>query len=369
MSAFETAVFFTFTFVIASMLLNYKSSVFEKYRIRYSNCVGVLLLTIIPGLQFSKFGTDIYNHQVAFYNISQITWKELFEKTDTKIAFFSIAKLLYPLGGRILVFSFFTFIMVLTSYLFIVSNSKKNSIYIGALVFLTGIYFTGAFNILKQGIAVCIVLYGMRFIFKNELKQFILIVLIATLFHPSALISILLYFIWNHKNNAPFSREKNTYIIILSVIVITFYQQIISFITSTFSYYDDYSGYANINTTGRNRDFYLDLFFLLIFLLLQKKMKKYDDKSEYMLCLYIISVVIGFTGFYNPYLKRLALFFSVPSKIYLYSLIPSLFINKNNRYTIKLLMTFYFISLWLYNRGFFGSNCWTYTYDLTNRPY
>ena len=367
MTAFETASFFSFVFIFTSLLLSYKNPKKDNKKLNIPNIIAIIILTIIPGIQFSQNVSDIWHYQNIFYENSLITWKEFFEKTDTKIAFYSIAKFLYPFGGRILVFSFFSFIMVYTSYSYVIDCSKKNSIYVAELCFLTGIYCTGAFNVLKQGIAVCIVLYGMRFIFNNDLKKYIITVIVALLFHPSSLIAILLYFIWDHKNNASFSKNKNALIIILSTIIIVFYQQVITFISSTFSLYDDYSGYANINTIGKNRDFYLDLLVLAFFIIISNRMKRYDDKSQYMLCLYIISVIIGFTGFYNPYLKRIAFFFSVPSEMYLFSLIPNLFTEKKSISLVKFILTIYFILLWIFVRYIISENGWIYNFDLTNK--
>ena len=363
MTSSLTCICFILLFLITAFLLYVKN---KSKKNNIWNYIGITLLTIIPGIQFSSNGTDIYNYQVWFFNNANISWTDFFSKVNDKVLFYTIAKILYPYGGRILVFSFFSLIMVVLSYKYIKENSDKINIFLAEICFLTGIYSTGAFNILKQGISICIVLYGMKYIFEGNLKKYLLVILIAYGFHSSAIICVIFYFLWNHKENLPLSRNKEKIYILISAIAVFFYQEIIQVISSNFQMFDNYGRYSDI-IESRNRDFYLDILVLIFFYIFKNKLCAFDKKAQYMLCLLTISVVIGFTGFYNPYFKRIAMYFSVPSKIYLFGIFPCLFSGKKRVYS-QLLITLYLIALWVFVRYAIGSG-WEYAFDITNKPY
>lgn len=60
--------------------------------------------------------------------------------------------------------------------------------------FVTGVYFD-AYNGLRQYIAVSICFYAMKYILNKDAKRYFLAVLIAFLFHKSALFFVPVYFL------------------------------------------------------------------------------------------------------------------------------------------------------------------------------
>lgn len=98
---------------------------------------------------------------------------------------------------------FFMFVIdVITTlgvYIFIKKYSKNYLITL--LLFITiGTYYM-QFFILRQAIAIGILLYSIKYIEKKKLFKFVLCVLLATLFHRSSIIFILAYFICNIEFN------------------------------------------------------------------------------------------------------------------------------------------------------------------------
>ena len=71
---------------------------------------------------------------------------------------------------------------------------KKIDATLFMFAYLTFFYYTG-FSIMRQILAMSIFIYGMRYYFNGEHKKYILICLLATTFHTSAVFSFLIYII------------------------------------------------------------------------------------------------------------------------------------------------------------------------------
>ena len=371
MTAFNTFVLFVVVILSSSTLLSVNSEKNINNRalknsINIYNCIGIVILTILPGIQISSYGTDIYRYQLNFYRNSLLEWGDFFAKIKDKVGFYVIAKITYSIGGRILTFSFFSMIVVLLSYSFIKHNNKNISVFIATIIFFTGLYTTGMFNIVKQGVAISIILYGTRYIYNNDIKKFIICICLSYLIHGSAIICIIMYLFWDHRNETNISRNKACFYIVIGAIAVVFYQPLIDLFTSSITQFENYSSYSDIIESS-NRDFWVDCLELALILLHRKKLCEANKKNESMIYLLILSVIIGFTGFYNPYFKRIALYFSVPSKIMLFGYLPQVYEGKS-RFIMKMLITAFFVGLWVFVR-FFIENEWTYNYDLSNIPY
>lgn len=97
-------------------------------------------------------------------------------------------------------FFFVTSIMVIIPIFFTIrkySVDYKLSIYI----FITFAFYTFYFNTLRQGIAISICLLGIKYILEKSFIKYFLIVFVASLFHISAWIMLLMYFLVHLKVN------------------------------------------------------------------------------------------------------------------------------------------------------------------------
>lgn len=98
---------------------------------------------------------------------------------------------------------FFMFVIdIITMYgvYFCVKKYAKNYLVTILLFVAIGTYYM-QFFILRQAIAIAILLYSIKYISEKKLFKFILCVLIATLFHKTSIVFILAYFVCNIKFN------------------------------------------------------------------------------------------------------------------------------------------------------------------------
>lgn len=78
-------------------------------------------------------------------------------------------------------------------------KNRKNNIYI--FFYTLPLFYLGFLSLLRQGVAVSLVFYSYTFIKQRKLFKFILTIIIASLFHKTALLILPIYFFYNIKIN------------------------------------------------------------------------------------------------------------------------------------------------------------------------
>lgn len=99
------------------------------------------------------------------------------------------------------------------TFVFLAKACKDQSVNIGfsiILIFLIRYYFL-TLNIVRQGIAMSIILYSFKFIKEKKLKQYFLAIIVASCFHMMSLIYIPMYFICQ----IDWKKKKNTILLVL----------------------------------------------------------------------------------------------------------------------------------------------------------
>lgn len=98
--------------------------------------------------------------------------------------------------------------------------------------------FTTTLSMIRQEIAICIILLALPFIIKRQLLPFILACCMATCFHTSAIATIAVYFIYS----LPLKKKYFCAIILASIVLFVFLSPILNQMVSIIGRYD---GYAN----------------------------------------------------------------------------------------------------------------------------
>lgn len=92
-----------------------------------------------------------------------------------------------------------------------------------------------------------------------------------------------------------------------------------------------------------NLTFYLDLIVMIYFFSFKKSLYNYDKNADKYLYIFFISLLITFTGFFNPYVKRISLYFKI-SNLYLFSLIPFACKNPKNKLYNYIIIIIYLVA-------------------------
>lgn len=85
---------------------------------------------------------------------------------------------------------------LLTYFFLYISLDKYEYKSFALLIYLCFLWLS-SLNLLRQSLAVCILLYAYKYVIQKKLLKYIVFVVLATLFHSSAIIGILVYFVFH----------------------------------------------------------------------------------------------------------------------------------------------------------------------------
>lgn len=232
-------------------------------------------------------------------------------------------------------------------------NRKLISITGGWATYLL-LFYNLNFNMLRQGMALVILLLGFKYIREEKFLKFILVVLFAYLFHSTAIIALLVYIIYliiAHKNNAN-NWVQMSLIYICSIIFILSFESISQFLLNAGILSARYAIYLNSDNAATGRSY---IFYLLIFIVCILSVKSEKD-TIFNFFEIITFICISFSILVKiSYLSRVINYFS----IYLCFGIPYIFEKKSrvilNGITFRpLIMYILLIGYWLIIYAFLG---------------
>lgn len=158
-----------------------------------------LFLCLIVGLQLFvtaafrnlSVGGDLENYIPAYEHISQSSWdKLLFVPFETGYVFLNkILSLITPEVRLLLIFisGFIVFGYIRSIY----RNSTMP--WLSLFLFMAIGFFTESLSMLRQAIAMVIILSGLKYVEERHFRKYLLIVILAMSFHLTAVILIILY--------------------------------------------------------------------------------------------------------------------------------------------------------------------------------
>lgn len=249
-----------------------------------------------------------------------------------------------------------------TQFLFILSCWKYRKIvkpYIS--VFMYGcLYYYETYNTFRQALAIAIVIWGLEYIFKKKYAQYLICVAIATSFHYSALISLVLLFYFNSSKNGKQKTVFKSYVVptvcalfITQLIPLVQYIPIVSVYAK--NYIREYS-FTSIFTAGTILEVYITLGYIY-YRRKSKVLKTINTVQEAVLdkafyCRELFYVL----GFLLGDVQRIGEYFFVP---YIFSVALMCSTNSINRWKVPAgkLIGFSYAALILLSQvvqGYFG---------------
>ena len=295
--------------------------------------VAVIQLILLQGLRSPYLGNDMpfywfyYNKQLPYSitNLSFSNFEILFKVLTKVISSITLDKHIY-----LVIISFLSTVPISI----VIYKKSKNPI-LSLLLFLSFGFYNFNFSGLRQAIAFAIVFYSFLFIIDRKLIKFIISIVIASLFHSSALVFIPAYFLFDFK----ITKFKIILMIFIDVFIYIFKVPIFGFINSFF--YEEYGMVLS--------DSYLwmimCLSILMICLLFYKKISS-DNKSILYNLVIIGTAIMLLSPIANNILRVANYYF-----MFIILLIPEVisYIKSNKNGLLVNLMTIIFsISLYIY---------------------
>ena len=287
--------------------------------------IGKKTFVVISSMQFiflSTFrdftvGADTLTYYRIFEMISRLEWKFI-PKFDMEIGYSILNKVIYSLGMDFRVFTMIVSIFIYTVLGIFIFNRSRIP-WLSLYLFITLGYFSLMLNVTRQFIAIAITILSLKYVSENRALKFVLVVLLASLFHKSALIFIIVYPITKIKINMKYIM----FILFLSILLYFFGSRLVNLLLLLFD-----EGYTV--DSGQGRGMYLLLTTITMLALIIYGLFDKESELQVMLQLMTIAMMLQILTFNLSIISRAVNYFS----IYMIILIPnsiSLIPSKNIR--------------------------------------
>lgn len=194
------------------------------------------------------------------------------------------------------------------TYILIISTLKKYSANysLSVIMFICLCYFS-TLSTIRQALAVAITFYAYQYVQERKLFKYLLLITLAYLFHPSALIAIVIYWLPIFQFN----------LLIVCCLVGYVCKSIIFYVMKQYGFYENYLEEDVVVEGGK----YTQILVFLIYAFCLYIWLKQGKKRQYKDLINIITVgVMSYLMFGPHFGARAALYFT----IYMYLLLPNL---------------------------------------------
>jgi len=328
-------------YLIVFMIVFILNSIGSKYYKNHKSIssiiifISFMILILLIGCRESV-GTD-YDSYMYYYNfISNLNFDEL-SVVDWEYGAVFIFKL------TSLIFNNEKAIMIVLAILTIYPLYKLNKLYDYkylpySILTYSLMLLPFSMNGMRQAIAMSFMALSVGYLMKENKLKSITSIIIAFLFHKSAIIVIPYLVLFMIKKGRKIERDYTLVTLFISVIILFFNEQLISL--GFISEYDYYLTNINIENISLNT-FLFHIPFILIMLCFSNKEQNHLNLLKGLV---ISGIILDIIGTSKQYLSRIALYYTMFEIL----LVPMLLKHINNQTTKKLISFLYVIFLVIY---------------------
>lgn len=284
-----------------------------KKRICILICVQLILFT---GLRAYTIGADtqVYLNALEYYEglpKKEILTASLVWPYDFEIGYFMLTKICAWLG---LNKTAFLLIIAVLIYIPIVKLIFKysGSPYLSLLCYFAVGFYSHSAGIFRQMIAVSICWCSLEYIKQRKLWKFLLLILVAFIFHNTALIFLPAYFLWNIDLT-----EIPQIILIATAVCLLFGKQIMSLAVKLLPQYSGYMTHSTSGGTYLMLAMYLMIYLVYVFI---SKYKPLDQAHAFFVNCIAAALLLQAASYSVSFFGRAIYYYSLATII----LIPNL---------------------------------------------
>jgi len=243
--------------------------------------------------------------------------------------------LFFLLTSIIIVFGICTYIF----------DDNNNNIVASMLVFcLMPTLFFNTFNVVRQFVATGIFLYSLRYVYQHQFFKYAGLIIIASLFHISAILLIPIYFL--------LYKKRPIYVYMILAALLYFVSVNLEGLLQYAGVFDARYGVYVSTEEKMGNSIMILLYNILAILLLLKRQNLTDNYHIVTMNMFVLLVVVSDLSFVNFYFFRLSVYF-LPSFCIVFPLVVKQYIRfKNWSFFIPATLSLYlFISFILVNNN------------------
>ncbi len=317
-------IIYLFTFLIVTMLsiliqLIMKNNKKAAFLLSF---LCIIILSLVAGLRANSVGRDINVYGLSTFNncrkfnsiLSYIKFYQFKEPL-----YYGLNYIVFKLFGN---FNVFLFILqfILSSFVFKIaydeSKEDKGTFWLYIFAYLIFWYNT-SFNIIRQSLAIIILVYAFRFLLKEKYKKYYLYVFFAFLFHSSSIICIFLPLL----KKISTSKKRVIYLVIVPTLLFCLFITIDSLtvlLSHYFPFFSKYYEYVKMDQTNLIVKFAILKFLVAVVLLFFATGNRFRENKENLIFSFIIIIdfLLYISSNYIMFGYRLSYFF-LPLFIYL----------------------------------------------------
>ncbi len=280
----------------------YKSNRKGGYIISF---ICILILSIFAAIRNLSVGTDIQVYGLQVFNRCSnydSLWNYL-SIFKNEYLYYAMNYIIYYLFKNIHIL-FFIFQLFSVSIVYYLGYKNKGHLWLYVLTYML-IVFNSTFNILRQTMAIFIVMYSFKYINEKKYYKFVIAVILACFFHASAMICFILLPI----NRISNMKHKYLITILISILAIALMSSLDSFsvwISGTSLISDKYVRY--IVSEKNNFNFKLALVKIIMFfvVLLFSKSSEKKESNSFLLLLPIMDFILFLSSKWIVYGYRMS---------------------------------------------------------------
>lgn len=344
----------------------YKKNHTEK--IGFAGWIAILISCFLAGAREIGVGSDTIGYGSIMFEVATRT-NSLSAYVNSNISYVAQAELVYRifiyLISRISSDIFFQFFIIqFVIMVFLYKGFKENHLgrYTWLAMFLYYMLFLGfSLNLMRQSMSIAIIFWGMRYIKQREFLKYSLVVIIASSFQMTSIVSIFLYPFYcicldETKNSVSrltrfchrYRRTINICILLISVSVVIGARYIIGFVANL-GIKKSYSVQYNNIRGGKlfnNSSLILMIMFIFPFWIWYRNMRRKNGEFNFYFMTSVISIIIWQISAISQEMYRIILFAWMLILIMIPKYLPLINFKKNRTIIVLYYMvlgTFYFV--------------------------
>jgi len=332
----------------------------NKKKLIINSIIAIMIPSIVAGLRDFNIGVDVlvYGKNIFYSAVNSKSLLSFLNTCDADLLYEVFNYIISRITNDLNMFLFFMELFnIVLIYITLYRNRNKNKIWIGLLIFFC-FFYNRTFNLLRQSMALSVIFFGTYYLDNKKNLKFIISVIIASLFHSTAIICLIMIPIKLISEME--SKKRIVYslcIIILFLFSILNYDNILAVLINT----NLISSKMTYYISNKQFEFYIIETFikiLLLFVWIIFLRQKDDKRDKYHLLIVVISILLFQLRGFADYADRIGFYFE-----YMYFIIYSknVKINKKNKMISKLLIIIISVVYWIYKYIIMNS-CNTFPY-------
>lgn len=314
-----TILLVSITGLIAQYATENYSGLLRKGPQNYFVFLTAIILIMVAGLRW-RVGTDYVTYSLNYPEYAATFWESIITFNEPGIKGISaLSKLIKDDYGTMFFISSF-----ITVGLCVLAMSKHSNLFLfSTLLYIFIGTWHGSFNGVRQYLACAIIFSGHSYIIKKDFIKYLMVIIIASLFHQSAIVMILLYYVPQKKMN-----PQSIFLIMLAVATILLSYDFLFQILETVAEIRNEAFVVTSYTTRSINPLRIAVTLapILLYYFLSSN-KLFLDEDYFYINVMFVNFAVFLIASNSAYLAR----FGIYTNIFLVLSIPRLLKNEDNR--------------------------------------